>query len=230
MARTVLSIRSTEVFKCLVRACAPPPVGTGGSSKAGIAAGRAAEALASRAKQAEKQFTPMLRGLVRSAGGRMEGLKYRFKEVKSLTRKIHDKAKERGLSIEESAERISDALRYTSTTKPKDYTRHVRSTIQSLKKEGYKMLELETHWQRGDAYNGVHAIFQHPNGTKIEVQFHTPQSFRAKMKNHTLYERFRTSNDPAERKRLTEEMTAVADAAEVPPGALRLGVKVFRPA
>lgn len=226
----IVRTMSRAAFACKVKACAPPPVGTGGSSKVANAASRAAAAILARSKAAEPQVTNDLRTVIKSEGGAMVGLAHRVKGLKSLTRKIHDKALSRGQTIEESANRISDALRYTAAFHSKNYTAGVKSTIASLEKKGYKILEKETHWKRGDAYNGVHVIAQHPNGTKVEIQFHTTESLKAKGLTHPLYEKFRQHDTtPQERTRLTREMIRIADSARIPKGALTLGVRVFRP-
>jgi len=222
---------SSESFACYVKACAPPPAGKGGSSKVGTQAHKLAQGIVGQASKAERVATDDLRTVIGGAGGTMVGLKHRLKGVKSLTRKIHDKAVDRGQTLEESAGKISDALRYTAVIHSGNYTKGVKDTLATLEAKGYKVLEKETHWKRGDAYNGVHAIVQHPNGTKIEVQFHTTQSLAAKNKTHVLYEKFRQSDtSPQERSRLTREMVRLADSAKIPKGALSLGVKVFRPA
>lgn len=222
---------SMAAFACYVKACAPPPVGKGGSSKAAVQARQLAKRIVGNALAAEKAATSDLRDVIEGSGGQMVGLEHRVKGLTSLTRKIHDKAITRGQSLEESASKISDALRYTAVLDAKDYTKGVKATLKSLRKKGYEVDELETHWQRGDAYNGVHAIIRHPNGTKLEVQFHTPESLEAKGKTHVIYEKARQADTtPQERTRLTQMMIQIADAARIPTGAQSLGVQVFRPA
>lgn len=208
------------------------------------AAYKAARAIVDRVRSIEKPTTALIKGVVASTGGSMVGLKYRVKTLASLARKIHNKSVERKQEIDFTATKIPDALRYTAVFSTRGYSAGIRKTLNKMMKEGYEVEvggkkvkekfeidELETHWKRGDAYNGVHAILKHPNGTKLELQFHTPASFKAKMKTHKMYEEFRKpSTPPAERKRLIEEMVRIADSAEVPAGALKFGVQVFRPA
>lgn len=188
-----------------------------------------ASGIASKARQAERSATKLISDVVTASGGQMVDLKYRLKTVKSMTRKIANKAVEKGLPLEKMAGRISDALRYTGVVDAAQYASTVRKARATLEQKGYKVVELETHWPRGDAYNGVHMIALHPNGTKIEVQFHTPESHAAKVQNHKDYEKMRVSKDPKERMRLNKKMTDVADRAPVPKGALGLGKKVYRP-
>jgi hypothetical protein len=224
-----MTCRSTEVFRCLVKACAPPPVGTGGSSKIGEISRKYAERLLRNAKQSEPGVTATLNKIVGAAGGKLEGLEFMFKDVQSLTRKIHDKAKERNTSLMKSASRIVDALRYTAVTDEKNYAATVHNTLKGLRREGFGILEVETHWKRGDSYNGIHVIAKHPNGTNIEIQFHTTASFAAKQANHKWYERARKTDDPVLRKELNAKMTARSDTSPIPPGALKIGKKVYRP-
>lgn len=231
-------------FMCLSKACAPPPVGKGGSTAMSRAAASAARTLGKKVNEIESHTTSLVKGVVDGAGGTMVGLKFRKKTIGSLARKIHNKAIERNQSVEESAGRISDALRYTGVFPTKGYAAGIRGTLQAMMKKGYtvevngKKLkqkftldELETHWRKGDAYNGVHAIMRHPNGTKVEMQFHTPGSFKAKMRTHGMYEEFRKlSTTPERRKQLIEEMVKIADSVPTPEDALSFGEQVFRPA
>lgn len=232
-------------FMCLSKACAPPPVGKGGSTPQSRAATAEARKLAKKVAEIEPHVTSLVKDVVDGVGGTMVGLKFRKKTLGSLARKIHNKALERGKSMEDSAAGISDALRYTAVFRTGDYSKGVRDVIRSMTKQGYKMEvggksvtnkftlndgDLETHWRRGDAYNGVHAIFTHPNGTRVEVQFHTPGSFAAKMKTHKMYEEARKpSTSPERRAFLIREMVKIADSVPIPPGAMSFGTKVFRP-
>lgn len=231
-------------FMCLSKACAPPPVGKGGSTPQSRAATAEARKLVRKVNDIESHTTSLIQSVVRGVGGTMVGLKFRKKTLQSLARKIHNKAEERGKSMEDSAAAIGDALRYTAVFVGKNYAKGVKRTLDAMIKKGYKveingkvlpqkfdLHELETHWQRGDAYNGVHAILRHPNGTKVELQFHTPYSFKAKMKTHKMYEESRKpSTSPERRAFLIRKMVEEADSAPVPEGALGFGQQVFRPA
>lgn len=194
---------------------------------------RAALDIAERAASAEPEITKAIQNVVSANGGRMESLAHRLKTVDSLTRKIATKAKERGQSIEESASQISDALRYTAVIDdppPGSYSRAIEGMLKSLKDDGLEVLELETHWRRGDAYNGVHLIARHPNGSKVELQFHTPASLAAKGETHKIYEIARADGiSPEIRAIMVRRMVQIADVAPIPAGALRFGVRVFRP-
>lgn len=223
---------NATVFACLSKVCAPPPVGRGGSTKMSGASYRAARGILSRVSDIERPTTSLIRSVVNGEGGSMVGLKHRVKTLYSLARKIHNESVRRNQKVEFTATKIPDGLRYTAVFSDRSYSQGVRKTLRALKKEGYEIDDLSTHWKRGDAYNGVHAILRHPkNGTLIEVQFHTPSSHRAKVRTHAMYKQMKDpKTSPAQRKSLIEEMVRIADSAEVPSGAMRFGYQSFLPA
>lgn len=192
-----------------------------------------AVSMVDNAIKVEPQITRAVKQVIRENDGRMEGLQYRLKGADSLRRKIYTKAKEKGLSISESADRISDSIRYTAVIgepPPGHYAQTVKNIMKTMEKNGLEVLNVETHWRRGDAYNGIHVIARHPSGAKVEMQFHTEESLAAKKKTHKLYEIARADDTPpAERARLVREMVKIADAAPIPKGALNVGTRVFRP-
>lgn len=202
----------------------------GGGRVPGKAVTALAEGIAANAVAIEPEVTATVAGIVADAGGRMDGLAHRLKTPESMARKIDVKARERGITHEASAARISDAVRYTAVVGEARYSDSVHRTIADLESKGYKAVELETHWQRGDAYNGVHLIVQHPNGVKVEIQFHTEASIAAKGQTHKIYEKARLSTTtPEQRRQMTHEMIRIADTAAIPPGADSIGTMVFRP-
>jgi len=224
-----LDISSVAVFRCLSKACAPPPVGTGGSTKLGHAAHREAVALVSKASEIADSVTKTVGSSVAKGGGLMAGLDHKLKTSHSMQRKIHNKSLERGQDVKESSSTIRDALRFTAVIPTAEYAKSVKSTIKELESQGFKTLELDSHWTRGDDYNGIHLIFQHPNGTKVELQFHTPESLHAKRLTHPIYVEFRKPHTTAEQRlAMAIEMVDIADKAPVPPGIEGLGLKIFR--
>lgn len=229
-----ISTYSKESFSCFVKACAPPPVGRGGSTKEGIAAHKEAVKRYNAAKAVEPQVSKVLQSVAKQIGAVQVGLKFRLKEIKSLTRKIHDKAMARGLTMEQSGAAIGDSLRYTMVIHSKNYGPKIREALKEFEKAGFKIPaeEKETHWPKGDAYNGAHVQLIHPNGTKIEMQFHTTGSWRAKNLTHGMYEEARKPDTtPARRRELILKMIELADSVRRPTGAIAsyLGKKVFRP-
>lgn len=192
-----------------------------------------AKRIVSRATAEEPKITADIQDVVNAQGGKMYGLEFRLKEVDSLARKILSKSKAKGVTPEEYGSEIADAVRFTAIRDeppPGQYANMIKTTIDSLESKGYEILELETHWQQGDAYNGIHLVARTQSGQRFELQFHTTQSVEAKFANHPLYEEMRLDDtSPARRAELVRQMVAVADAAPVPVGAQELGIPVFRP-
>lgn len=196
-------------------------------------ASAAARTILERARAEEPRITADISEAVKATGGEMYGLDFRLKEADSLARKLVSKAKSKGISLDESAAGVADALRYTAVSDeppPGSYARTITTLIDTLESKGYKVVELETHWQRGDAYNGVHLIAEDKSGQKFELQFHTTASVKAKFATHPLYEEMRKDDTTPERRaELVREMIDIADAADVPQGAMDFGEKIFRP-
>lgn len=202
-----------------------------GQGKAAIAskAKSMARNIAGAARGMEPAVTRTLSSVAESAGGQMVGLRNKLKTEESLSRKIATKAELANIPPEQV--RITDALRYTMQLGEDVYTDSIRKTVQELEAKGVKMVELENNWDKGDAYNGVNALFEQ-NGTIFELQFHTPASIEAKAKIHPYYEEFRQlDTSPQRKKELFDQMVDVSDSAPQPTGILdlELGVKRFRP-
>lgn len=234
MPAKVLDLRKDThqalVAACYSKECAPPPIGKGGSSPAEVHdAHEHATKLLSKAQEAEQQVTPAVSAVVKAAGGEMVGLEHRLKTLPSLRRKIHAKATERSQPVPTAADNISDALRYTGVIPTEKYSAAISTAIGALKADGFHVRELDQFWTRGDNYNGVHAILQHPNGAKVELQFHTPESIAAKKETHKLYEIFRDLNTtPQRRLELNTEMVKIADSAPIPAGVGSIGTAKMR--
>lgn len=197
------------IAACYVKACAPPPVGAGGS--AGGKARVLAKHLVERAKRLDKadRITSTLRRVVErtDVSGRIVKAKYKYKGVGSLTRKIYDKARERGLPEPVQAHGIDDALRYTAVFNRHEYAESVNKLIGKLKDEQFDIIEVDNRWNDASDYKGIHIIARSPTGQRFELQAHTHTSFRLQAQLHTIYEKTRTNPPPppAELKALLAE-------------------------
>jgi hypothetical protein len=174
----------------------------------------AAERVARQAEKNEEQVTPALRESVMGSGGKLEGLQYRLKTRESLERKIRAKREKfvaagQDLSYDEVADRIGDSLRYTAVFESADYAEGIQRTLGRLGEAGFRPYEVENYWGGMDDYEGLHANLVGPEGGKIELQFHTPESLDVKeRRNHPLYEEYRESPDALRRFDLYQEMVA----------------------
>lgn len=198
-----------------------------------------AEMLTER-REVEPEYTDLLLKISKEQGGEMIGLDSKFKKAEGVIEKIDRKIKKKGLPPEAAAKDIVDSLRYTMSFAPDKYTEGVRTAVQALAKKGIKFDSMENNWSRGDAYNGINAIFRDTStGLKIELQFHTPESFNVKDRlNHDDYVFNREGRGtPAQRLVRHERMRQRADAVTFPKNIDELssniaGVKVtdlFRP-
>jgi len=161
----------------------------------------------------EKEITPTIIDASDKHGGVMIGLAYRFKSVKAMAGKIN---RERGdRTAQQAAEEMSDVIRYTTTFTPENYVAGARATIDDLQAAGYQ-LTVKNYWKSGDPYQGINIAAVHPDGTRFELQFHTPQSAVEKEKIHKYYEEYRTELDPANRRKLYDSMVRLAEAIDIP--------------
>lgn len=190
-------------------------------------------------REVEPKYTELLSGITKQHSGKMLGLSFKFKDAQGIANKIERKVVEKGITHEQSADSIADALRYTVAISPDNYVNGMKSAVKALTRSGGVVFEsFENNWQPGDAYNGVNAVFRDKKtGLKIELQFHTPESFIVKDKvNHKNYELIRERKGTAlDRFQAFMSMKSKSDAIQFPVGVINLegfGIpikSVFRP-
>lgn len=164
-------------------------------------------------EKVEKEITETLIDLAEKHDSVLIGLKHRLKSIKSLARKINDEKGNR--SAAEAAEEMSDVVRYTATFNPENYVSGASGVIDDLKKQGYS-LTVKNYWQAGDPYQGINIAAVHPNGTRFELQFHTPQSALDKEAIHEIYDEYKVATDPKKRFQLYNRMTRMAGRIAIP--------------
>lgn len=149
----------------------------------------------------EKVVTPDLQELSTANGGEMFGLKHRFKSVESFTRKVKDDIEDSvGVPLADIVENVNDGLRYTVVYDEENYTDRVDATLDALMEKGYKPYDskFKNYWGRDD-YKGLNLVLGAPDGTRFELQFHTPTSIKTKVdESHPIYEKLRVSTSPKE--------------------------------
>ncbi len=161
----------------------------------------------------EKEITETLIDIGEKHNSVLVGLKYRFKSVKAMARKIDSEKGNR--SAKETAESMSDVIRYTMTYSPENYVAGAKGVIDELKEKGYA-LTVKNYWKSGDPYQGINIAAVHPDGTRFELQFHTPQSVVEKEVIHKFYEEYRTTSDPVARRKIYDRMTRLAERIGIP--------------
>ncbi|MCX5385667.1 hypothetical protein [Streptomyces sp. NBC_00083] len=121
--------------------------------------------------------------------GKLNGLEYRMKGEDSLKRKIatalHDDPM---LRPEDALANVKDSLRYTVELPAKDYAHGVQQAVDDFRGRGFENVTFKNTWDSA-GYKGINSTWRDPvSGQVFEVQFHTPESFTAKMDGHVLYE------------------------------------------
>jgi len=123
--------------------------------------------------------------------GQFYGGEFRLKTEGSLVRKIASKGAKLPGGPEQAAGEIGDALRYTLHYDPENFGANAQRVINELRAKGYDV-DVSNSWNNeGRAYKGINADITGPDGHRFELQFHTPESQRAKDRQHLLYERQR---------------------------------------
>lgn len=194
---------------------------------------QAAQALVHQSFANEARISPMLKGAAEVFGGDLRGYKYRVKghvfdpdkgfvpSGRTVQSKIERLMRSKGISADAAINAIDDSLRYTVTFPDGKYAAGVARTLSMLHQAGHSVVlgMGRNYWKQGDDYQGINVAMMSPDGVKWELQFHTPKSFKVKMGNHVLYEKFSAESDPVQRARIWDEMVANAATVPSPPGA-----------
>ncbi len=166
-----------------------------------------------RARSEDPETTKMLKEISGELGGEMAGLEFRIKGEESLCRKITNEAVEDGISADESAAKVTDALRYTVTYEPDQLVDKSKAMQAKLKEKGF--VKYDDKWRNyfgpGGIYHGYNTVMWNPDtGQKFELQYHTPESFHIKHNIvYPMYVQWQTliANNP-QNAALSKEMTA----------------------
>ena len=146
-----------------------------------------AKEIREKAKNNEPKVTEILHSL-EDASAHLTGLEHKLKEVDSTARKIIFDHNHSGVSLEQAKDNIGDGLRYTMIIDEDHYTEKAQSTLQTLKDQGYRIVNPKNKWN-SPVYKGLNCGIISPDGCVFELQFHTDKSFDVKEdKTHLVYE------------------------------------------
>ncbi|MET9757592.1 hypothetical protein ABZ016_00810 [Streptomyces sp. NPDC006372] len=175
---------------------------------------------------------PRITEAIQAAAGRVEhgklnGLEYRLKGEESLKRKVATALLEDArLTPERALSNIRDSLRYTVEVPTRHYSQGVQQAVDDLRSRGFENVTFKNTWE-GSGYKGINSTWRDPStGQIFEVQFHTPESFVAKMDTHVLYEKGRLPGiSKDEFAAIQAAQNELFDRVPVPHGAesIRLG-------
>jgi hypothetical protein len=185
---------------------------------------RVTRALRNRIGRLEPATTREMIDIAGKHGTKLEGLQHRLKAEKSLGRKIENEYRldEFDGDMRKCADSMSDVVRYTMKTTNERYTDTVEKVISDFEAKGYTA-RVKNYWEEGQPYRGMNIALTSPDGLKVELQMHTPQSLYVKHKTHPLYEQYRVEKDNKRRKQLFDRLLRITDSLVPPWGAARTG-------
>jgi hypothetical protein len=199
-------------------------------ARARAAARGAATATHAGAEAAKPRIAAHIEDVARQTRGIPVGQQWWVKSQESLTRKILEDMRAKGVSAEDAAGLVNDALRFTITYPGESLTGSVESALDRLRGQGYEVLQVQNSWVTGNRYKGINVDLKAPDGQLFELQFHTPDSWQLKQQTHGLYEVVRDPGYPlAVRQRAHEELVRLSSGLEHPPEIERIGtLKTYR--
>lgn len=129
-----------------------------------------------------------------------------IKSCDSLSQKILRNSINKQISLKDAARRINDLVRYTLILDYDNYKDYLENKLEKLIEIGYEIIEVENHWGK-KMYQGINVTLKSPYQIKIEIQFHTLESYVVKeYLNHKYYEISRNYNSSSEEKSLANKI------------------------
>ncbi|MGW3120958.1 hypothetical protein ACWDBW_28060 [Streptomyces sp. NPDC001107] len=156
-------------------------------------ANAAADHFIRQSTEAEPRITETLQQITHNVDdGRLIGLEYRLKGEDSLKRKLATALLQKANATAEGVlGDIKDSVRYTVEFPATNYAHGVQQAVDTLRTQGFENVTFKDTWN-SPGYKGINSTWRDPvSGRVFEVQFHTPDSFAAKMDGHVLYEKER---------------------------------------
>jgi hypothetical protein len=184
----------------------------------------AAEDFLNRAKHAESQISPVVQGAAHDTGSELLGYPdYVLKSPESFKRKLATAlAESPNRNVGDALADMKDSVRYTMRfpSEGSAYSDGVNTTVQRFGDAGFESVKFKNTWG-SPAYQGINSFWRDPStGHVFEMQFHTQDSFDAKMVTHDLYEQARLPGVSDERKQeLADQQNGIFNAVPRPQGA-----------
>jgi hypothetical protein len=191
----------------------------------------AADQFLARAKSAEADISPKILGIKDDVRG-AETLGYPdyvLKDPESFKRKFAETLDESPTrDVGDALGDMKDSVRYTFKFPGEGsaYTGGVDGVLDRFQQQGFENVKFKNTWDK-PGYQGINSFWRDPeSGHVFEMQFHTQESFDAKMDTHPLYEEYRLPDTTPERKaELLAEQNRIFGQVPRPEGAsgIRLG-------
>ncbi|MEU7631258.1 hypothetical protein AB0C34_14900 [Nocardia sp. NPDC049220] len=146
-----------------------------------------------KAIASEPPITRDVRDVIRNVrGGKPVGTDKRIKELGPYAERVERYIIDHpNCTMEEAASSPPDLLRYTARIPSGRYTSGVNDIVSGLKSKNYKLFRWKNTWD-SSGYKGVRSFWvDHRTGQVFEIQIHTPESYKAAVKEHHIYEQRR---------------------------------------
>lgn len=125
----------------------------------------------------EPEITRNLQEALSETGMKFVGFENRAKSPKSFSDKLRGKPAD---------EHVYDNIRYTLSYSGTDDIIKAQKRLQDM---GYEVVKQSNYWLKlNSSYKGINTNVRTPDGTVIEIQYHTPEDLEVKEKNHPYYE------------------------------------------
>jgi hypothetical protein len=184
----------------------------------------AGKAHADLADEASRYILPALRRVEAADPERkLAGLEHMIKGEDRLKEKLADYLRAPETTVKEALGEVPDAVRFTFCYPADRYSIGVLTDVDQLKSDGYELIKLKNLWD-ADQYKGINSQWRMPEtGSRVEMQFHTPESLEAKELTHEAYERIRSGTATlAEEGELEGFQRQVNGLIATPPGTDRI--------
>ena len=185
----------------------------------------AADRFLAQARDAESNITPVVMGIRDEIpGAQAVGYpEFVLKSPESFKRKLATELSAiQGRELDAALERMKDSVRYTLTfpSEGTAYTDGVNASISRFQGAGIGNVNFKPSWN-AEGYKGINSFWRDPRtGHAFEVQFHTQESFDAKMVTHELYEQMRLPGVPESKLvELKAEQNQIFRTVPIPTGA-----------
>lgn len=186
-----------------------------------------AESISKAASSKEPRITKDVTSAIKQSGSDAYGLEHRLKTKQSIQRKINTDSLEKGISTDDAAMGIKDAVRYTSISNTNNFVKSYFKVKRDLEKKGYSEVRCRNYFEmylKGEAkHKSVQSVFKDKDGYLFEIQFQTPESQKAKDEKVPIYEERRKPGLSEDRKAELElQMTNLMDPVPIPEDILKI--------
>lgn len=195
-------------------------------------AAQRAQMEASRARAEEKDITPIAVSVTEALRGadfevKMPHLARRLRSESSLT----DQLIGMQVPLEAGPQLIDNALRHVFELSDRDFARAFKKAILAFDERGCAEVSTTNGFRtRSPTFVGMKTVLATPGGYRFEMEFHTADSYKAKIDNHDTYKELqklqelqREAREPLNQsitEQLLERVRQACNKVVIPDGAL----------